>query len=146
MKGTTLPAVVKPKRSRKWAAPNAEFNRDVFEGLCRIQCTLVEVAAVMGRNERWITAQVGAHYHLTFSEAFDKFSAGGRASLRRTQFEMAKTNPAMAIFLGKNLLGQTDRQEVSGPQGSPLVPIDVVRVALDRLCPNNAAGHGKNTA
>ena len=36
--------------------------------------------------------------------------AEGRTILRRNQCELAKSNPAMAIFLGKNELDQTDKQ------------------------------------
>ena len=35
----------------------------------------------------------------------------GCVSLRRTQFRLADRFPAMAIFLGKNILGQVDRLE-----------------------------------
>jgi hypothetical protein len=42
--------------------------------------------------------------------------AKGRTDLRRTQRKLASTNPAMAIFLGKNELGQEDKSkhEVKG--------------------------------
>lgn len=33
-------------------------------------------------------------------------------SLRRTQFKLAEKNPTMAIFLGKQYLGQRDNIEV----------------------------------
>lgn len=33
-----------------------------------------------------------------------------KALLRENQTQLSKTNPAMAIFLGKNELGQTDKQ------------------------------------
>lgn len=35
-----------------------------------------------------------------------------KAILRDNQSKLAKTNPAMAIFLGKNELDQVDRQEI----------------------------------
>ena len=38
--------------------------------------------------------------------------AQGRVKLRQYQEGMAKTSPAMAIFLGKNELNQTDRQDI----------------------------------
>ena len=38
--------------------------------------------------------------------------AEGRVRLRGYQTQMSKTAPAMAIFLGKNELGQSDKQEV----------------------------------
>ena len=37
--------------------------------------------------------------------------AEGRAELRENQRKLAKTNPAMAIFLGKNELEQTDKRD-----------------------------------
>ena len=45
---------------------------------------------------------------MTFSEAYKTYSVDGKVSLRRMQFNLAKTSAAMAIFLGKNMLGQRD--------------------------------------
>jgi hypothetical protein len=47
-----------------------------------------------------------------YPEASDAFEVGqgqGKISLRRIQWKLAKTNAAMAIFLGKQLLGQKDQ-------------------------------------
>jgi hypothetical protein len=41
-----------------------------------------------------------------------KKRAEGKVALREFQWEHAKSSPAMAIFLGKNILGQTDRQSL----------------------------------
>ena len=43
---------------------------------------------------------------------FENGRAGGLESLRRIQFKLAETNAAMAIFLGKTYLGQSDRREL----------------------------------
>ena len=51
-------------------------------------------------------------YKCTFAEAYKKFSAAGKASLRRYQFKLAQKSASMAIFLGKNYLGQTDHVEL----------------------------------
>jgi hypothetical protein len=46
-----------------------------------------------------------------------------KASLRRKQFELAQAgNVTMLIWLGKNLLGQKDRHELTGKDGAPLIP------------------------
>ena len=56
--------------------------------------------------ERWCVRT----YELGFAECSKKFSAGGKTSLRRHQFELAKKgNATMLIWLGKQYLGQTDR-------------------------------------
>lgn len=46
---------------------------------------------------------------------FSEKKGMGRVSLRRAQFRMAMKNVAMAIFLGKQWLGQTDvnRSDIS---------------------------------
>ena len=46
-----------------------------------------------------------------FRTFIDKKRAEGRMGLRRIQRNLAVRNVAMAIFLGKNELDQTDRQE-----------------------------------
>jgi hypothetical protein len=47
----------------------------------------------------------------TFLDVLKEKRENGIISLRRTQFQLAEKSPAMAIFLGKNLLGQTDKVE-----------------------------------
>ena len=50
-------------------------------------------------------------YKQSFSQVFAQKRLGGRASLRRNQWKLSETNPTMAIFLGKQFLGQKDRIE-----------------------------------
>ena len=45
-------------------------------------------------------------------------------NIRNNQTELSKTNPAMAIFLGKNELGQADKQIVSTETVAPVVSED----------------------
>jgi hypothetical protein len=49
---------------------------------------------------------------MNFSEIFAIKRSIGKVSLRRTQWQLAEKSVPMAIFLGKNYLGQTDRAEV----------------------------------
>ena len=58
--------------------------------------------------ERWGKRELG----MSFAESFKMFSADGKISLRRTQFRMAETNVSMAIWLGKQYLGQRDSAEI----------------------------------
>jgi hypothetical protein len=46
-------------------------------------------------------------------------------SLRRAQFKLAETNASMAIFLGKQYLGQKDYPNDRGDGGEVKVIIDV---------------------
>lgn len=91
--------------------PRKEIDFEQFKKLCALQCTLQEIAGFFDCSEdtieRWCRRELKEH----FAEAFKKYSAKGRTSLRRYQFKLAEKNAAMAIFLGKNYLGQTDAPE-----------------------------------
>ena len=88
--------------------PQKEIDKKIFENLCGLQCTLEEIAGVFDCSvdtiERWCKRE----YRETFAEVYKKHSAKGKTSLRRTQFKLAEKSAAMAIFLGKNYLGQKD--------------------------------------
>lgn len=93
------------------ARPRLEIDVDQFKKLCSIQCTLREIAAYFRVSEDTIQRFCKREFKMTFTEAFDTFSADGKISLRRTQFRMAEHNPSMAIWLGKQFLGQRDMVE-----------------------------------
>lgn len=88
--------------------PRKEIDNKIFENLCGLQCTLEEIAGVFDCSadtiERWCKREYGE----TFAETYKKHSAKGKMSLRRIQFKLAEKSAAMAIFLGKNYLGQKD--------------------------------------
>ena len=48
---------------------------------------------------------------ITFSECYKKGQERGKLSLRQYQFNLAKTNATMAIWLGKQYLGQKDKTD-----------------------------------
>lgn len=108
--------------------PKKEISMDTFRGLCRIQCTEAEIAAVFECSidtiERWCKRE----FKQTFADVYKKLSAGGKVSLRRTQFKLAETSTAMAIFLGKQYLGQKDQPE--------MIEDDVLRRAAEILTDN----------
>ena len=52
------------------------------------------------------------HYGETFSAVFAKKRIGGLISLRHNMFKLSEKNPAVAIFLSKNLLGMADTQRI----------------------------------
>ena len=95
------------------ARPRIEIDESQFKKLCAIQCTEEEIASwfkcSVDTIERWCRREL----KISFAEAFKTFSADGKISLRRTQFKMAETNCSMAIWLGKQYLGQREAQEIS---------------------------------
>ena len=103
--------------------PRKPIDKNTFETLCHIQCTREEICAVLNVDEKTLGAWCVETYGQSFSLVFREKREGGKASLRRKQWKLADTNASMAIFLGKNLLGQTDGKAES----------DEAK-ALDRLC------------
>ena len=93
--------------------PRIEIDQEQFEKLCSIQCTLNEIAGYFNCSvdtiERWCKREL----KMSFADAFKKYSVGGKISLRRWQFKMAEHNVTMAIWLGKQYLGQKDQQEIA---------------------------------
>lgn len=88
--------------------PPIEIDKDQFVKLCELQATLREVAGFFHCKEdalrNWCKREMG----MTFEEAFEEFRVGGLLSLRRNQFQLAEKNAAVAIWLGKQHLGQKD--------------------------------------
>lgn len=83
-----------------------------FEGLCRIQCTEEEICGVLSCDEATLNRWCKETYGVGFAQIYKEKRQGGKASLRRQQFKIAETNATMAIWLGKQYLGQTDEQTV----------------------------------
>lgn len=98
--------------ANKGGRPNKEINQQQFESLCEIQCTQKEICNVLDVTDKTLTNWCKKVYSLSFSDAFALKRDSGKASLRRNQWKMAATNPTMAIWLGKQYLGQKDKQEL----------------------------------
>lgn len=78
----------------------------VVEDLAEMQCTAKEIASVLGVHEDTIRTR--------FSAPYKRGRETGKSSIRRVQWEIAKTitgpgAATMAIWLGKQYLGQTDK-------------------------------------
>ena len=83
---------------------------DQIRALGGIQATNDEAASVLRVSTG--TFEGFMRNHPQAREAFDAGKDEGRASLRRTQFAMAEKNAAMAIWLGKQYLGQSEKSEI----------------------------------
>lgn len=95
------------------ARPKIEIDKKQFEKLCSLQCTLPEMSAFLSCSEDTIERWCKREYGESFAEVFRIKRGIGNVSLRRAQFRMAESNPTMAIWLGKQYLGQRDTQEVT---------------------------------
>lgn len=91
--------------------PRKEIDKEQFEKLCSIMCTEEEIAGFFECSIDTVNRFCKREYETTFADIYKTFSSYGKISLRRSQFRLAEKSPAMAIFLGKNYLGQRDELE-----------------------------------
>ena len=82
------------------ARPRKNISAREVELLASCFCTQEEIASKLGCSVDTLARH--------FAESYKKGLAEAKTSLRRNQFLLAKKNAAMAIFLGKNYLGQRD--------------------------------------
>lgn len=82
--------------------PKFQIDYEAVKKLASIMCTEKEIATFLGCDER--TLQRDEQFCRIFKEGKET----GKMSLRRMQFKLAEKSYAMAIFLGKQYLGQKD--------------------------------------
>jgi hypothetical protein len=112
------------------ARPVKEINQIEFEKLCGLQCTRDEICGWFGVTDKTLDGWCKRTYGEGFSAVYDKKREAGRISLRRAQFQLAQKSAAMAIFLGKQYLGQRDTPvEVS----HTVSPIDEITAEIFRV-------------
>lgn len=103
------------------------IKREEFEKLCSLQCTYNEICDWFDVEDDTLNSWCKKTYGTTFSEVFKIKRGKGQISLRRTQWKLAEKNAAMAIFLGKQYLGQTDKVETTGEiKTTPTIKLEVV--------------------
>lgn len=99
--------------------PAKSFDIKTFQDLVGIGCTEKEIcwffrddsgkSANIDTLSRWCKRTFGMNFH-------DYFEQNGcmmlKIRLRRNQMKLSETNAGMAIFLGKQILGQSDNPVV----------------------------------
>lgn len=100
------------KTKGKGGRPKKYIDKQLFEQLCGLQCTLEEMEAFFNCDHKTIARWCRETYEgKRFSQVFREKRQIGKISLRRKQLRLAERSAAMAIFLGKNYLGQKDEPE-----------------------------------
>lgn len=94
-------------RPRKVLTEDAQ---KLIENMARIFCTEEEIATCLGTTPDTLLNENNKEL---FRDAIKRGQANGHQSLRRKQYESAmKGNTTMLIWLGKQYLGQTEKQVV----------------------------------
>lgn len=82
-----------------------------IQSLGEMQCTINETAGALGVSH--VTLLSFFSRHPEARAAFDTGREYGKASVRRAQYKMALEAPQMAIWWGKQNLGQSDKAETT---------------------------------
>jgi hypothetical protein len=89
------------------ARPKKIIDYSTVEKLAAIMCTQEEIASYLDISAR--TLQRDDEFCRIYKKGLDK----GRMSIRRHQYKLLEAgNATMGIWLGKQYLGQSDKQEV----------------------------------
>jgi hypothetical protein len=86
------------------ARPLIDIDPEKVRLLAECFCTNEEIAAKLGCSSDTLVRR--------FADSIKSGRDSAKSTLREYQFAMAKTNPAMAIWLGKQYLGQQDRMNI----------------------------------
>jgi hypothetical protein len=106
--------------------PKIEIDWEDVRKLSLLQCTQNEIASFLGVSVDTLLRRK------EFCELYKKGMEEGRMSLRRLQWKKAQDgNTTMLIWLGKQYLGQSDKQELTGKDGKSLVP-DIKFEVIDK--------------
>ena len=90
------------------ARPRKEIDQKQFENLCALQCTENEICDWFSVTDKTLSNWCKRTYGEGFSDVYRQKRGAGKISLRRAQFRLAEKSAAMAIWLGKQYLGQRD--------------------------------------
>jgi len=117
------------------ARPRKVIDWETADKLCAIQCTGDEIAAFLGIHYETLNTACTRDHGMSFPDYFAQKATTGKISLRRAQFQAATEdrNPTMMIWLGKQMLGQNDKQtiEQTGKDGGPLAVTVIERRIVD---------------
>ena len=106
------------------ARPRAEIDEKQFEKLCAMLCTEEEIASFFDISINTLKSWCKRNYGVEFSTIYTEKKQRGKIVLRRYQMQLAEKYPAMAIFLGKQYLGQQDHPETATEDNTVKVVVE----------------------
>ena len=100
------------------ARPRIEVDDDEWakiSKLAQIFCTGAEICNILNYDYQTLDRRCLERWQMRFAKYIKKHADNGRASLRRQQYQKAvEGSIPMLIWLGKQELGQKDKNELSG--------------------------------
>lgn len=108
----------KPGSGRK----RCEVDWKVVDHFLTCGCTGTQVAAKLGISPDTLYLRVKEEFKMDFTAYMQEKRATGETLVKEAQFDEAvrKRNTSMLIWVGKQMLGQSEKQEVSHSGNAPI--------------------------
>jgi len=121
----------KQKKEKKVRKPNP-IDWSLVEYLLQADCSGTQIALSMGISNDTLYERTKKEKGMRFSLYSLKFKQKGDCLLKAKQFESAivDKNITMQIWLGKQRLGQRDKQEITGKDGKDLIPPSITEIEI----------------
>ena len=113
-----------------------QIDKVQFEKLCALQCTEEEICGFLDVTDKTLEKWCQKEYKAHFSEVFRQKRGVGKVSLRRSQWRLAEKNANMAIWLGKQYLGQKDMPTQDSTTEAQNNDVQTLADLLQRPVPN----------
>jgi len=119
---------VEEEEKDKGGRPSKSIDYAKLSKMCAIHCTGEECSSILDMDYDTLNRNLIADGHGGFADYFKKHSATGKMSLRRKQFTKAvdEGSVPMLIWLGKQYLGQKDKEEVMHEEKDHNIVINLV--------------------
>ena len=103
--------------------PKSIIDWELVDNLLRAQCTGTEIAGQLGISTDTLYNHCETEKKTNFSAYSQEKKESGKAMLRSMQYQTAmEGDRTLLVWLGKNHLDQTDKKEITGKDGRPLIP------------------------
>ena len=90
--------------------PRTEIDRQIVDEYLLAQCQGTEIADLLGIAADTLYRRCEEEFSMTFTAYSQQKKSAGKAVLRKKQWEMALNGDrTMAVWLGKQVLGQRDK-------------------------------------
>jgi hypothetical protein len=91
----------------------ADIDWNVVGDYLNAQCSGVEIASMLGIHENTLYGRCKEDLGLEFVAFSQQKKSEGKQSLKKKQYDVAMSgDKTMLVWLGKQILGQTERQEI----------------------------------
>jgi hypothetical protein len=119
------------------ARPEANIDWEMVNSYLLRQCDGVGIAGLLGIHPNTLYERCQQDNNISFSEYSAQKKGEGKEILRAKQYDTAigdpkkniQPNVSMQIWLGKQYLGQRDKNELTGADGkdlNPLIKIEII--------------------